>query len=385
MEEVKTEIPPPSIPTLFRSIVESGIHWIFSKRTPKPFTATHVEDVERVKKCSSHYEVLNVPTHANQTEIKKAYLTLALRLHPDKNPLADAEGAFKALQQAYQTLSDDAERQKYDMLLAAEEQEKVFRDDIKGVNQKWRWTFRNSRLIRILYGIEAITVKLAVNHPIFSMILSSIMSLIFGFSIFHWTLQLLYVIGFFTLDKIRQSYELQHLELKEHLEKEKEKEQDNNQGDAGQDQNLPTTSTSFILWNGIQGFALGSISIILLSMYIFWNRKKVYREIWKNYRQWALEMQRYLPVPPLFGSMPLPTDFPIFESSGRFYFKDPQGTVHDVTDMLFSYLAQHGVHPPGTATASSTPHSHATSFTDERSKRPPPGHKVSKKKVKKKK
>lgn len=62
------------------------------------------------------YETLGVSQTATDGEIKKAYRTLALERHPDKNPhdRVKAEEEFKELQHAYNVLSDPHERAWYD-------------------------------------------------------------------------------------------------------------------------------------------------------------------------------------------------------------------------------------------------------------------------------
>lgn len=62
-----------------------------------------------------YYEVLGVSKTATPEEIKKAYRKLALKYHPDKNPGdKDAQEKFIEAAEAYEVLSNDEKRQKYD-------------------------------------------------------------------------------------------------------------------------------------------------------------------------------------------------------------------------------------------------------------------------------
>ena len=62
-----------------------------------------------------YYEVLGVGKNANQDEIKKAYRKLAMQYHPDRNPgNKEAEESFKEAAEAYEVLSNDEKRAKYD-------------------------------------------------------------------------------------------------------------------------------------------------------------------------------------------------------------------------------------------------------------------------------
>ena len=57
--------------------------------------------IQRVHAAGSHYDVLGVPTTAAEADLKKAFMKLALRLHPDKT---SAEGAEEAVSYTHLTL-----------------------------------------------------------------------------------------------------------------------------------------------------------------------------------------------------------------------------------------------------------------------------------------
>ncbi len=62
-----------------------------------------------------YYEVLGVSKNATADEIKKAYRKLAIQYHPDRNPdNKEAEEKFKEAAEAYDVLSNEEKRQKYD-------------------------------------------------------------------------------------------------------------------------------------------------------------------------------------------------------------------------------------------------------------------------------
>ena len=62
-----------------------------------------------------YYEVLGVAKTASGDEIKKAYRKVAIKFHPDKNPDdPTAEDKFKEAAEAYEVLSNDDKRARYD-------------------------------------------------------------------------------------------------------------------------------------------------------------------------------------------------------------------------------------------------------------------------------
>ena len=62
-----------------------------------------------------YYELLEISKNADKSTIKKAYRQMAMKYHPDKNPNNnEAEERFKAINEAYQVLSDEEKRSIYD-------------------------------------------------------------------------------------------------------------------------------------------------------------------------------------------------------------------------------------------------------------------------------
>merc|ERR1712139_532874 len=80
---------------------------------------------EEEKKEDDPYEILGVPRHGTDAEVKRAYRQLALKYHPDK--AADKEEAqreFIKITEAYEFILADTSRQTADERAAAEARRK---------------------------------------------------------------------------------------------------------------------------------------------------------------------------------------------------------------------------------------------------------------------
>ena len=61
-----------------------------------------------------YYQVLGIPRDADQDAVKRAYRRLARKYHPDVSTEPDAEDKFKEINEAYEVLSNDEKRARYD-------------------------------------------------------------------------------------------------------------------------------------------------------------------------------------------------------------------------------------------------------------------------------
>ena len=75
-----------------------------------------------------YYEMLGLTSNCSKEDIKKNYKKLALRWHPDRNKdnKYEAGEKFKKISEAYEILSDDEKRQKYDRFGTIDDQHVSF-------------------------------------------------------------------------------------------------------------------------------------------------------------------------------------------------------------------------------------------------------------------
>eukprot|EP00884_Botryococcus_braunii_P011666 jgi/Botrbrau1/204/Bobra.0022s0184.1 len=95
------------------------------------------------KKERDLYEVLGVNRDASQADIRKAYLKLSLKLHPDRNPEEDAKEKFQSLQQIYGVLSDPDKRKIYDETGSLQDSEDLAGGQFEELYRFYRGLYRS--------------------------------------------------------------------------------------------------------------------------------------------------------------------------------------------------------------------------------------------------
>ena len=84
--------------------------------TERTWTPEQKTMADRINKCKTYYQILQLNQNdATESNIKKAYRKLALKMHPDKNAAPGANEAFKKLGAAYAVLSDTDKKRQYDL------------------------------------------------------------------------------------------------------------------------------------------------------------------------------------------------------------------------------------------------------------------------------
>ncbi|KAJ3700189.1 hypothetical protein LUZ61_003894 [Rhynchospora tenuis] len=78
-----------------------------------------------------YYKILGVPRDASQDDIKKAFLTLAKKYHPDTNSSQSGKSKFQEIRDAYEILRDPSNRAQYDKRFTGEEEMRYTADDAR--------------------------------------------------------------------------------------------------------------------------------------------------------------------------------------------------------------------------------------------------------------
>ncbi|KAI5640865.1 hypothetical protein M9H77_00167 [Catharanthus roseus] len=80
------------------------------------YTEEQVTVVREIKRKKDYYEILGLEKTCSVEDVRKAYRKLSLKVHPDKNKAPGSEEAFKIVSKAFQCLSNEETRKKYDLV-----------------------------------------------------------------------------------------------------------------------------------------------------------------------------------------------------------------------------------------------------------------------------
>jgi DnaJ-class molecular chaperone len=114
------------------------------------------------------YEVLGISENASQIDIKKAYRSLSLKLHPDKQ--GGNADEFKKISEAYTILYDPEKRQEYDFSLRSSKQPPPsfnFPNPPSNVGDVFNMMFNNegfSQFIKV--NLEKVAKNMTIKKPV---------------------------------------------------------------------------------------------------------------------------------------------------------------------------------------------------------------------------
>lgn len=89
------------------------------------------------------YDILNLNKNATREEIRKAYLKLAKKYHPDKCKDKDADETFKKINYAYNILINDESRKRYNLINNKDDFHSFLERIYNNENINWKYEFLN--------------------------------------------------------------------------------------------------------------------------------------------------------------------------------------------------------------------------------------------------
>jgi DnaJ-class molecular chaperone len=110
-----------------------------------------------------YYELLGINETASQIDIKKAYRSLSLKLHPDKQG-GNAE-EFKKINEAYMVLSDPDKRQEYDFSLRGSKHQT--NQQPTNVGDVFNMMFNNETFTNFIkVNLEKVAKNIGIKKPV---------------------------------------------------------------------------------------------------------------------------------------------------------------------------------------------------------------------------
>ncbi len=121
-----------SKPTI--GLVKSNIYF-------KPFINSTITRhiAERKKFVKTHYDTLGIAPNSSKEEIKKAFIKLAKKYHPDRNP--ENSDVFTDITAAYEVLGNESNRAEYDRKFAKGTHSEFFRAESRNRQRDYSDSF----------------------------------------------------------------------------------------------------------------------------------------------------------------------------------------------------------------------------------------------------
>ncbi|KAI4344117.1 hypothetical protein L6164_011385 [Bauhinia variegata] len=110
---VASSAKPSDQPSLRQRVSSTGSS---SSSSSASYTDEQITIVREIRRKNNYYELLGLEKSCTVEDVRKAYRKLSLKVHPDKNKAPGAEEAFKAVSKAFQCLSNEESRKKYDLV-----------------------------------------------------------------------------------------------------------------------------------------------------------------------------------------------------------------------------------------------------------------------------
>lgn len=106
---------PPEQPSIRRRGGAAAAGPTSASSSAASYTEEQVSIIREIKRKKNYYEILGLEKNCTVEDVRKSYRKLSLKVHPDKNQAPGAEEAFKAVSKAFQCLSNEESRRKYDV------------------------------------------------------------------------------------------------------------------------------------------------------------------------------------------------------------------------------------------------------------------------------
>jgi hypothetical protein len=98
-----------------------------------------------------YYDILGLPLTATNTEVRKQYRKLAMRLHPDKNPSPEAKERFIRITDAYEILTGKKESPVSSRSIQSKSAEKTHEVRVKEAKKRYYEQQEKERIANELY------------------------------------------------------------------------------------------------------------------------------------------------------------------------------------------------------------------------------------------